>query len=359
VSGSDADVIIVGGGLSGLGLADRLHRAGLDVQLFEARDRFGGRITTLGTGSGRVDLGPSWVWPGQPHVARLIRELGLAVFDQHAAGESLFEDARGAVQRGVGFASMAGALRVAGGMTGLIEGLVARLPEAALHLSSPVETVGEGWVRLTDGRHRTARHIVFALPPRLVARLTFAPPLAARAAAILAEVPTWMAGHAKFVAVYARPFWRTAGLSGDAVSRRGPLAEIHDASGPEGAPAALFGFLGLPAEARAQAGDALTVLALAQLARLFGPEAAAPLATRLQDWAQEPFTATARDHQPPAGHPAYGPLPPLFGPDHPRLHLAGTEVAPGMGGLIEGALGAADSVARRILADMGKAPPPL
>ena len=28
------------------------------------------------------------------------------------------------------------------------------------------------------------------------------------------------------------PFWREDGLSGDAVSQRGPLAEIHDASDP-------------------------------------------------------------------------------------------------------------------------------
>ena len=39
-----------------------------------------------------------------------------------------------------------------------------------------------------------------------------------------------MAGHAKFIALYERAFWREAGCSGTAMSQRGPLTEIHDAS---------------------------------------------------------------------------------------------------------------------------------
>ena len=354
----EADVIIIGGGLSGLALADRLHRAGVSVQLFEARARFGGRIAAFDAGGGRVDLGPSWIWPGQERAARLIADLGLAGFAQHATGDSLFEEAQGRVHRGAGIASMAGALRVEGGLIGLIEGLVARLPGARLHLSCPVVTVGDGWVDLGDGRRCKGRHIVLALPPRIAAGLRFAPPLPEHTLSRLAAVPTWMAGHAKFVAVYDRPFWREAGLSGDAASRVGPLAEIHDASGPTGTPAALFGFLGLPATTRADLGARLTEMALDQLARLFGAEAARPVHTRLQDWAQEPFTATPADMLAPRGHPAYGPLPPLQTGSGARLHLAGTEIAPEMGGLVEGALAVAEEVAQAILTGMdGTAPP--
>jgi monoamine oxidase len=354
---TETEVVIIGGGLSGLALAHGLHRAGIDVQLFEARARFGGRIAALSTGAGRVDLGPSWIWPGQDRVAHLVADLGLSVFAQHASGDILFEDANGHVQRGAGFASMAGALRVAGGMVGLVEGLVARLPDARLHPSSPVETVGDGWVRLSDGRRCHALHIVLALPPRLAASLRFEPALPDRTLADLAAVPTWMAGHAKFVAVYTRAFWREAGLSGDAISRHGPLAELHDACGPEGAPAALFGFAGLPAAARAEAGDRFTALALEQLVRLFGPEAAQPLHTTVKDWARTPWTATAADQLPPRGHPAYAPLPALRDAARARLHLAATEVAPEMGGLIEGALAAAERVAQTILSEMRGTPP--
>lgn len=65
--------------------------------------------------------------------------------------------------------------------------------------------------------------------------------------------PTWMAGHAKVVAIYERPFWRDSGLSGFVSSRVGPLQEIHDAS-PEAGSGALFGFLGIPVEVRQQLG---------------------------------------------------------------------------------------------------------
>ena len=63
------------------------------------------------------------------------------------------------------------------------------------------------------------------------------------------ETATWMAPPAKFFAVYDRPFWRKAGLSGTAQSFVGPLGEIHDATTASGK-AALFGFPSIGADAR-------------------------------------------------------------------------------------------------------------
>jgi monoamine oxidase len=346
------DVAIVGGGLAGLSLATLLHKAGLSFQLFETRPRFGGRVTALETPEGRIDLGPSWFWPGQPRMARLVSELGLRSFPQHATGDIVFEDATGTVHRGMGYASMEGSFRVEGGMPSLIEGLAANLPVDSLHLSRAVQEIGSDWVRLADRTRCTARHIALTIPPRLAARLTYDPPLPETVKQSLAAVPTWMAGHAKFVAVYDRPFWRENGLSGDAMSRHGPLAEIHDASGADGSPAALFGFLGVPASHRRARAAELEALALEQLAWIFGPEARDPLQTALQDWAYDPLTATEADQTPPAGHPAYGLPRRLEGFAEGCLHFAATETAPEMGGLMEGALASAECVASLIIADM-------
>ncbi len=110
-----------------------------------------------------------------------------------------------------------------------------------------------------------------------------------------AACATWMAPHAKYLAAYPAPFWRGQGLCGGARSRSGPLVEVHDASGPEG-PGALFGFVGVPAVQRARLSEAsLRAMCRAQLGRLFGAEAAAPLEDWLQDWSREPFTATDAD----------------------------------------------------------------
>ena len=105
-----------------------------------------------------------------------------------------------------------------------------------------------------------------------------------------------MAGHAKFFAFYDTPFWRDHGLSGSALSRSGPLAEIHDASPATGGPFALMGFVGVdgPARARMAAGE-LAEKARGQLRELFGADAARPLHHHVMDWSNEAFTAAPSD----------------------------------------------------------------
>jgi monoamine oxidase len=194
-----------------------------------------------------------------------------------------------------------------------------------------------------------AARVVLAMPPRLVAATDLSPALDPDFRARLAAVPTWMAGHAKFLAVYDTPFWVGQGLSGDAISHRGPMAEIHDASPHPGGTGALFGFLGVPAEMRLAHAEALPAACLAQLVALFGPAAGEPRATVYRDWADNPFTATAADHSVPAGHPAYG-LPSSGAVQWDgRLILSGTETAGGDGGFLEGALEAAETASALIL----------
>ncbi|OOY32809.1 FAD-dependent oxidoreductase [Thioclava sp. F36-6] len=350
-------VAIVGGGLAGLALARDLHARGVSFELFEARPRFGGRIKALETATGSVDLGPSWFWPGQPRIAALTEALNLRKFEQFARGAVSLEDASGEVHRNMGFASMAGSWRLEGGMVALTNALAAALPTAQLHPGSPVVEIGAGpSVTLEDGRVCEAEHVVLAVPPRVAAHMSFAPQLSEAQMQALRAIPTWMAGHAKFVALYERPFWREAGLSGDAMSQRGPLAEIHDASGPDGTPAALFGFLGVPARARIGQEEVVKAAALEQLGRIFGPEAANPQTYALEDWAVAPETATGADLEPLRFHPDYGLPPVLRGLREGRVHFASSETAPEMGGYMEGALAAAERVAHDLVGGFAATP---
>lgn len=338
--------LIVGGGLSGLALARLLENAGQDYLVLEGRDRFGGRILTEHLGGGAFDMGPAWFWPGQPRIAALIAELGLEKFDQYADGILTHEDERGQVQRGRGFASMQGSWRMKGGLGQLIARLSDTVPADRKRLNAQVKSLSQTDIgvtaTLTSGAQITADRVVLALPPRVAATLHFAPALPAQAIQAMQSTATWMAGQAKAVAVYDRPFWREAGLSGDAMSRHGPMVEIHDASPHEGGPYALFGFIGVPPHARSDE-QVLRQHLLAQFGRLFGTEAAEPRHLYVKDWAFDPFTATAADQQPLYAHPTYG-MPSVLTDLWPgKLHFSGTEVAPQFGGYLEGALEAAQN----------------
>lgn len=75
----DADVIIIGAGAAGLAAAARLHRAGVNVLVIEARDRLGGRVLTHhGNGSELpIELGAEFVHGRPPVLCDLINSAGL------------------------------------------------------------------------------------------------------------------------------------------------------------------------------------------------------------------------------------------------------------------------------------------
>lgn len=358
----ETEVLIVGGGLSGLALATLLQSQGIDFQLVEARDRFGGRILSehvcAGGHSGDFDLGPAWFWPGQPRIARLIQELGLKYFEQYAQGDLVFETETGQVQRGYGFASMQGSYRLVGGLGQLIDGLESQIADKSrLSLRTRVTHIEdkqshiEAALRSADGEERTikASKLVLAIPPRVAAAtIDFGDSLPESAMQQMDQIPTWMAGHAKVLAVYDEPFWRNKGLSGDASSRRGPMMEIHDASPEANGLFGLFGFVGVPAKTRLDLGEKLVPMAVDQLVRLFGDKAAKPIEVFYRDWAFDIDTATALDQAPPMYHPAYGLPKGLSHLMNGRLLLGSTEVAEQFGGFLEGALESSETVFRKL-----------
>lgn len=338
------DVLIAGGGLAGLRLADLLQQAGRDYMLIETRSRLGGRILGHRTEHQTIDLGPAWFWPGQPRMAGLLSRFGLPAFDQFATGAGLFETSQGQVQQAPGIGSMRGALRVTGGLSSLCDALAAQLPADRIMLETSLLSctqTAQGIVATCGAMHIAAKHLVFTMPPRVAARVEYTPGLPDAARLAMKTIPTWMAGQAKALALYDRPFWREARLSGDAISHAGPLGEVHDASPVGGETGALFGFIGL-APAGRQDQSAVDRAIRAQLIRLFGPEAARLQHLILKDWACDPATATPEDHAPLAAHPAYGLPPALQNLWGGRLMFGGTEVAPEFGGYLEGALAAAE-----------------
>jgi oxygen-dependent protoporphyrinogen oxidase len=73
----DVDVVVVGGGISGLSAARDLHRSGCRVRLLEQSDRCGGVIVTERTDGFVIDAGPDTLLGHKPSALALCRELGL------------------------------------------------------------------------------------------------------------------------------------------------------------------------------------------------------------------------------------------------------------------------------------------
>lgn len=354
-------IAIIGGGLSGLYAACLLEQRGIrDYVLLEARDALGGRIVSVSPTartdeqrpSEQYDLGATWFWPAlQPDLQALVDELGLQAFAQREEGDMLLERSpTHAPVRVDGYRSTPASRRLVGGMGALIDALHRRLTANRLmthchvkrlrYLDNCVEVVADG----PEGRELTHRvaHVLLAVPPRLAAgAIVFEPALPDALAGSWKHCATWMAPHAKYLAVFDQPFWREQGLSGEARSAVGPMTEIHDASALD-CHGALFGFLGVPAPVRRQIPEQeLRALCRAQLVRLFGRRASSLRIEYLKDWARDPYTAVEADNN--VGAHQVLPLPSCAasGVWCNRLTGIASEWSPEFGGYVAGALDAA------------------
>lgn len=247
-------------------------------------------------------------------------------------------------------------MRMAGGTGALVRRIASSLPPESLHPDSRLtqlflrDDAVDALFMGANGAEETLRasRVILAAPPRLLAAtVSFSPDLEPSTASRWRATPTWMAPHAKFFALYDRPFWRDAGLSGTAQSMVGPLVEIHDAT-TAGGEAALFGFVGIPAAQRRMIGrEVIIAESVRQLVVLFGAEAGAPRATLFKDWAADTLTATEADWTDSA-HSVVDGRPWVDGGWRDRLILAGSETSPTEPGYLAGAVDAAKRAADEV-----------
>jgi monoamine oxidase len=242
--------------------------------------------------------------------------------------------------------------RVVGGSVVVAEKVAAKLG-ARVVLGAPVRRITQagGRVRVVaDGVTVEARRAIVAVPPVLAARIAYAPGLpAAKRTLLKAMTPGSLT---KVEAVYATPFWREAGLSGQGVSDTGLARVPYDNSPPDGSVGVFFSFIGGKRHAEwTKLGAAERRAAvLEDFVRFTGDERArTPEELVEKDWTTEQWTRGC-----PTGHFAGGRDAVLARHgEHLRsaagaVHFAGTETADYWLGYMDGAVRAGERAAREV-----------
>jgi monoamine oxidase len=234
---------------------------------------------------------------------------------------------------------------VEGGAQLIADRLAERLGDS-LVLGAPARTIeqGERDVSVTsDDLEVRARAAVIAVPPALAARIAYAPTLPSARDQLAQRMAH--GDVTKLVALYDEAFWRHAGLSGETWGSDLPFAFSYDVSGAGGAPGAIAIFYtGAAAHAaRVLGAERRRTVALAALARCFGPQAERPVAVIERDWADEEWTRGAYGAFMPPG--AWTSLGHALRPPNGRIAFAGSERAVEGIGYIEGAVESAERAA--------------
>ena len=241
--------------------------------------------------------------------------------------------------------------RIAGGAARIAHRLATELDGRVL-LKSPVAaiTVRRSGVEVESASGTVrARRVIVAVPPQLAAEIRFEPRLPHARQMALLDLP--MGSVIKACAVYSRPFWREHGLSGKALTTRGPVTAVFDNSPPgHDVPGLLVAFVpgararelsGLPEGERRG-------LVLEALVRLFGTDAAAPGAYFEKDWTADQWSRGGY-----FGLPAIGAVTrsvrALSEPVGP-VHWAGSETVLKDYGGMEGAVTSGERAAAEVLA---------
>ncbi|MGO4817615.1 flavin monoamine oxidase family protein [Flavobacterium sp. W22_SRS_FP1] len=344
-------IIILGAGLSGLLTAYRLKNKGFDIEIIEARDRTGGRIHTVTSDMGQVEMGATWFNDIHVSFRKLISELELEYYEQFMTGTAYFEAFSAAPAQEIQIPQNSPSYRVKGGTSKLIETLKNKLTDIPTHLNETVSSLNfENDKVLITAKNKSfeADHVISTLPQALFTNdILVTPALPQKLTDIAEKTHTWMQDSIKVAFVYAGPFWRNKNFSGTFFSNVGPITEFYDQSNAELDKFALCGFISSGMEIYSQK-ERLEKLKV-QLEKVFGQEALNFTSYHETVWAKEIQTKSPQQigfvypHQN-NGHP-------LFRESYcdNRLFFAGTETANQYPGYMEGAVIAAENVAKDIL----------
>ena len=244
--------------------------------------------------------------------------------------------------------------RIVGGSVVIAEKVAKQLADH-IHLESPVTKIKDHdnavTVTTTNNLIITAKRVIVAVPPVLASKIAYAPGLPTTKRTLLKAMTP--GSLTKVEAVYDKPFWRDAGLSGQGVSDTGLARTPWDNSPPDGGVGVFFSFIGGKLHDQWAALDPATRRArvLDDFVRMLGDERArTPLEYLEKDWTTEKWTRGC-----PVGHFAPGVLQKhgaALRTPVGRIHFAGTETSDYWLGYMDGAVRAGERAASEVHAKL-------
>jgi monoamine oxidase len=292
-------------------------------------------------GAAAFDLACRVIWGAEP------RELSLLYALAYIAGVG---NARtpGSFVRLITTPNGAQESRFVGGSQLVSERVADRLGRRVV-LGTPVRRIvqdADGVRVIASGLTVSAERAIVTVPPVLALDIAFSPALPQSKTRLLRGLRP--GATIKAEAVYPRPFWRDAGLSGQGIGDA-PVAATFDNSPQDGSIGVLMGFIvgaparrhrGLPAAQR-------RAEALASFAGYVGDAARTPTAYVEKDWTDDRWTkGCPTAHTPPGILRRYGPaLRRATG----RVHWAGSETSTFWQGYMDGAVRSGERAADEAL----------
>jgi monoamine oxidase len=237
--------------------------------------------------------------------------------------------------------------RIVGGAQTISTRVAASLRD--VRLGAPVRAIEHGGGGVTvhhDHGRVTASRAIVAIPPTLAGRIAWHPGLGGMRSQLHQNLP--MGSVIKTMTVYDRPFWRDAGLNGQAVSLIDSVSVVFDNSPADASCGILLAFIEGRAshELRPLGIEARRRRVEDQLVVHFGSQARNATDYVEQDWAEEEWSGGCYGGRLTPG--VWTQLGPALASPIGAIHWAGTETADVWSGYIDGAVRSGERAAREV-----------
>lgn len=341
------DILIIGGGLTGLTLAYYLKNLNISVKIIEARSTIGGRIKTkYNTNKAPIELGATWLINQQISALSLLKELNIPVFEQYYGTTAIYHPNQTQASQLVQLpTNNSVSYRVKNGTYSIIKALAEKLYKNTIQCNQSVHSIKllpESLEVNTKNHTYYCKYAVSTLPPLLFSKkITTEPVLPKDTLELLSKTHTWMQDSIRIGFTYKDAFWKAKHTSGTIHSSVGHIQEFYDHSNYNSNLYALSGFVNTIFSENSK--EERKTAALKQLQTYYGNEALNFESYEECIWKDEEHTTTESDRflipQTNNGHP-------LYQKTHlnNRLFIAGAETSSIFPGKMEGAITSARKI---------------